>query len=370
MKIAMIGHKQFPSRSGGVEVVVRELSTRMVKEGHEVTVFNRFHIDQINKNFQPSFEGVKIKKAYTFSNPKFDALISSFIATIRATFGEYDVIHYHAEGPSAMAWIPKFFGKKVICTNHGLDWQRAKWGGRATRYLKFGEKISSDFSDNLIVLSNNIRKYFLEEYSKETVLIPNGVNYPVLMEPNIISNKFKLKKNDYILALVRLVPEKGIHYLIEAYNKLDTDKKLVIAGTSQKGKLDKYEKELHKLAEHNTNIIFTGFSELEMTRELYSNAYLYVLPSDIEGLPIGLLEAMSYGICCLVSDIQENKDVIKDTGVTFKKGSTQSLKYEMEKLLKDGKKIKGKGRMAQKRALTEYSWDEIVKETLEIYLKK
>lgn len=368
MKIAMIGHKQFPSRSGGVEIVVQELSTRMVIKGHDVTLFNRYHIDNPDKNILTSFQGVKIKKAYTLSNVKFDAFLSSFSATVLALFGDYDVIHYHAEGPSAMAWLPKLLGKRVICTNHGLDWQRAKWGGFATKYLKFGEKVSAKFSNELIVLSESIQKYFQNKYLKDTVLIPNGVEAPIFKDPNIISKEFGLDKEGYILALVRLVPEKGIHYLIEAYKDIETDKKLVIAGAGTIGQ--SYEKQIRDLANDNKNIIFTGFVDLEIARELYSNAYIYVLPSDVEGLPIGLLEAMSYCNCCLVSDIQENIDVIKDTGKTFSKGNVQSLKENLEQLLYNPKKIKSLGREAQIRALNNYSWDEIVEETLEIYLAK
>ena len=368
MKIAMIGHKQFPSRSGGVEVVVQELSTRMVSKGHDVTLFNRFHIDNSDNNNLTSFQGVKIRKAYTLSNAKFDAFLSSLTATVFALFGGYDVIHYHAEGPSAMAWLPKLFGKRVICTNHGLDWQRAKWGGFATKYLKFGEKISAKFSNELIVLSESIQSYFQKKYLKDAILIPNGVEPPIFQEPNIISKEFGLDKDEYILALVRLVPEKGIHYLIKAYNDIETDKKLVIAGTGTIGQ--PYEKYIRDLANENKNIVFTGFVELEIARELYSNAYMYVLPSDVEGLPIGLLEAMSYCNCCLVSDIQENIDVIGDTGKTFKKGNVQSLKKSLEKLLYNPKEIKSFGKKAMNRALSNYSWDEIVEQTLEIYSEK
>ncbi|MFQ8678528.1 MAG: glycosyltransferase family 4 protein [Enterococcus avium] len=363
MKIAMIGHKQFPSRSGGVEVVVNELSTRMSKLGHEVTVYNRYHVDKPEKNFQKEFKGVKIKRALTLSFSKFDAMLSSLTATFSVIFGKYDVVHYHAEGPSAMIWLPKMFGIRVICTNHGLDWKRDKWGGIAKRYIKFGEKMSAKYADELIVLSTGIEKYFIENYGRKTQLISNGVNQPKYKILQKAKWDFKLQKNEYILALVRLVPEKGIHYLIEAFKKVETKKKLVIAGSGTSN----YEQYLREIASSDTRIIFTGFADFEMVRELYTSAYLYVLPSDVEGLPIGLLEAMSFGRCVLVSDIPENISVINDFGRSFKKGSAISLSKELSYLLSNPDLVKELGNKSKKYVLEKYNWEEIVNRTLSVY---
>lgn len=363
MKIAMIGHKQFPSRDGGVEVVVNELSTRMCELGHDVTVYNRYHLDKPDKNFQREFKGVKIKKALTFSNSKIDTVISSTMATFSVLFGKYDVVHYHAEGPSAMAWLPKLFGIRVICTNHGLDWKREKWGNFAKKYIKFGEKISARYSDELIVLSTAIEGYFFEKYGKKTQLVPNGVNQPNFKSLERAKFDFELQKTEYVLSLVRLVPEKGIHYLIEAFKTVETEKKLVIAGTGSV----KYEQYLHDLAATDNRIIFTGFADYELGRELYSNAFLYILPSDIEGLPIGLLEAMSYGKCALVSDIPENVSVIDKFGMTFKRSSSVSLSKELRFLLNNPELVNELGRKSKEYVLSKYNWEEIVNRTLSVY---
>lgn len=315
MKIAIIGHKRIPSREGGVEVVVEELATRMVKMGHEVHVYNRSgHHVSGKENDNPErikeYQGIRIVTIPTFQNGKLNAVVYSFLATVRALFGGYDVIHYHAEGPCSMLWIPHLFGIKTVATIHGLDWQRSKWGGFATRFLLFGEKTAAKYADKLIVLSENMQKYFRDTYGRESILIPNGVTKPELRTDELIKEKWGLTKDSYILFLARIVPEKGLHYLLDAYKDIDTDKRLVIAGGSSH--TDEYLEEIKVKASGDKRILLTGFVQGELLEELYSNAYVYVLPSDVEGMPISLLEAMSYGNCCLVSDIPENMEVVTD----------------------------------------------------------
>ena len=175
MKIAMIGHKRIPSREGGVEIVVEELATRMVEKGHSVTVYNRKgkHVSGGKTVNLKDYKGVKIKSVPTFENGKLNAIVYSVIATFLALFGRYDVIHFHAEGPCSMIWLPHLFGIHTVATIHGLDWQRAKWGGFATKFLKFGEKTAAKYADELIVLSEGSRDYFKKTYGRETVFIPN-----------------------------------------------------------------------------------------------------------------------------------------------------------------------------------------------------
>lgn len=262
-----------------------------------------------------------------------------------------------------MLWIPKIFRKRIIVTIHGLDWQRSKWGGFATKYIKFGEKCAVKYADEIIVLSENVQKYFKETYGRETVFIPNGVNKPVKKEPESIKEKFGLDKDNYILFLARIVPEKGLDYLIDAYNEINTEKKLVIAGGSSHTN-DYYEKILEKCKE-NKNIILTGFVQGGELAELYSNCYLYVLPSDIEGMPISLLEAMSYGRNCLVSDIEENTQVIGNYATTFKKSNTEDLKNKLEECLQEKNRYNETD--ISNYILNKYNWDEVVEETLKLY---
>ena len=228
------------------------------------------------------------------------------------------MVHIHAEGPAFFCWIPKLFGKRVICTIHGLDWDREKWRGSvASKFIRGGEKNAVKYADEIIVLSKDVQKYFLETYGRETHFIPNGVNRPEVREAKLITDHFGLEKDSYILFLGRLVPEKGIRYLVEAFKNVKTDKKLVIAGGSSD--TDSFMEELKELAKGDDRILFTGFVQGAMLDELYSNAYIYTLPSDLEGMPLSLLEAMSYGNCCLVSDIPECTEVVEDKALIFKK---------------------------------------------------
>ena len=373
LKVAMIGHKRIPSREGGIEIVVEELSTRMVKKGIEVTCYNRKGKHALDKSQKMSeikeYKGVKLKNVLTLDIKGLAAMTSSFFGSINILFSKNNVVHFHAEGPCAMIPIIKFFSKKkIIVTIHGLDWQRAKWGGFATKYIKFGEKMAAKYADEIIVLSENVKKYFKDTYNRETNFIPNGVNKPEIKDANIIKDKFNLTKDSYILFLGRLVPEKGIHYLIEAYNKINTDKKLVIAGGSSD--TDTYFNELKEKAKDNTNIIFTGFVQGEELEELYSNAYIYVLPSDLEGMPLSLLEAMSYKNCCLTSDIPECKTVMDDKGVTFKKSDVNDLKEKLQYLVDNVDKVNKYKSEAQEYILKKYNWDDVVDKTIELYKKE
>lgn len=371
MKIAMLGHKRIPSREGGVEIVVEELATRMVKKGHEVTCYNRkgHHVSgkEFDSKEQKEYKGVRLITVPTVDKKGLAAASSSFFAALKCTFSQFDIIHFHAEGPCAMMFLPKLTGKKCIATIHGLDHQRAKWGKFAEKYIMAGEKCAVKHADHIIVLSEGVKQYFKDTYNRETVFIPNGVNRPEIKNADLITQKFGLKKDEYILFLGRLVPEKGIAYLIEAYKNMSTDKKLVIAGGSSD--TDEYTAGLKEAARDNDNIIFTDFVQGQMLEELYSNAYIYCLPSDLEGMPLSLLEAMSYSNCCVVSDIPECADVVCDKAVTFKKGDTPDLRDKLQMLCDDEELTKKYKSKAADYICKKYNWDEITERTLELYTK-
>ena len=307
LNIVMLGHKRIPSREGGVEVVVEELSSRMVAAGHRVTCLNRAgkHVSgtEFAEDIRKEYKGIRIRTVPTLDKKGLAAMTASLTGAIAATFSNADVIHFHAEGPCAMLWLPKLFGKRCIATVHGLDHKRAKWGKFARTYIMLGERCAVRFADEIIVLSRGVQQYFRDVYGRETVFIPNGVTRPEIREADLITSRFGLEKDGYILFLGRLVPEKGVHYLIEAFRKTETEKRLVIAGGTSD--TDDYVCQLHEMAAGDDRILFAGFVQGRLLEELYSNAYLYVLPSDLEGMPLSLLEAMSYGNCCVVSDIPE-----------------------------------------------------------------
>ena len=325
----MFGHKRW-SREGGVEIVVKDLCTRMAQKGCEVTCYNRsgHHVSGVEYDSvdETEYKGITQKYVPTIEKKGLAAVSSSFFAALCSAFGKYDVVHIHAEGPAFFSCLPKMLGKRVVVTIHGIDWQREKWQfGFGSKFIRQGEKNAVKYADEIIVLSKGVQKYFMDTYGRETHFIPNGVNRPEVREAKLITDNFGLKKDSYILFLGRQVPEKGIRYLVEAFKNVKTDKKLVIAGGSSD--TDSFMEELKDLAKGDDRILFTGFVQGTMLDELYSNAYIYTLPSDLEGMPLSLLEAMSYGNCCLVSDIPECAEVVEDKSQWMERNDMRYNRY-------------------------------------------
>lgn len=372
MKVAMIGHKIVPSRRGGIENVLTTLCPMLVEMGLDVTCYNRSS-DKVENEYVGTVEngmykGVKIKCAWTLNVRGIAAMIASFTAAISAAFGDYDVIHFHAEGPCAALWIPKLFGKKCIATVHGLDWQREKWGkGFASKYIKFGERVLAKYADEVIVLSQAAYDYFKETYNRETTIIHNGINRPKRKDASLITEKYGLEKDGYISVVSRLTAEKGIHYLIDAYNKIKTDKKLVIAGDTSD--TDNYVRMLKEKAAGNPNIIFTGFISGDILTEVYSNAYINVLPSDLEGMSLCLLESLAYRNALLCSDIPENTAVAETKALYFKKGNVDDLAAKLSSLCDDYALVERLRDGADEFILSKYSWQDVAEATHKLYQK-
>ena len=372
LRIAVFGQKRL-SREGGVEIVVKELCTRMARQGCQVTCYNRsgHHVsgaeyDDIDNT---NYEGIQQKRVPTIEKKGLAAVSASAFAALYSAFVKYDVVHIHAEGPAFFSWLPKMFGKRVVVTIHGVDWQREKWqSGFGAKFIRQGEKNAVKYADEIIVLSKGVQDYFKETYGRETHFIPNGVNRPQIRKANLITEKFGLKKDSYILFLGRLVPEKGIRYLVEAFKNVRTDKKLVIAGGSSD--TDSFMEELKELAKGDDRVLFTGFVQGAMLDELYSNAYIYTLPSDLEGMPLSLLEAMSYGNCCLVSDIPECAEVVEDKALIFKKADVQDLQEKLQDACDHPEKVDAHKEQAADFICEKYNWDEITKETMKLYRRK
>ena len=368
-RIAMIGHKFIPSRDGGVEVVVSNLAPHLAEIGYDVTCYNR-----TNKQFKKLRKSGELEKEYrgvhliwtpTVDRRGLAAMTSSIFATVRAAFGRYDLIHFHTEGPCILCWLPRLFGKKIVVTIHGLDHMRQKWGRLASAYIMQGEKAAARHAHSIIVLSNGVRDYFREKYGRETVLIPNGIDPAEIKPACEITKQFGLSSREYILFLGRLVPEKGIHYLIKAYQMLQTDKKLVIVGGTSD--TDDYVKQLYDMAGQSSSIIFTGFQQGLVAEELYSNAYLYVLPSDLEGMPLTLLEAMNYGCCCVTSDIGECVDVMDGCGFSFPHGNVEALRETLQDLCDHPDKVEAHRDEAKKVISSKYTWQDITTQTDKLY---
>lgn len=367
LAISMFGQKRL-SREGGIEIVVKELCTRMAQDGHKITCYNRsgHHVSGAEFDKKNEYEGICQKSVPTIEKKGLAAVSSSFFAALYSAFGKYDVVHIHAEGPAFFSWLPKMFGKRVVVTIHGIDWQREKWkSGFGSKFIRQGEKNAVKYADEIVVLSKGVQDYFKDTYGRETRFIPNGVNRPEIQSAKLITEKFDLTKDSYILFLGRLVPEKGLRYLIEAFKAVKTNKKLVIAGGSSD--TDSFMKELQESAKSDNRIIFIGFVQGQLLDELYSNAYIYTLPSDLEGMPLSLLEAMSYGNCCLVSDIPECVEVVEDKALVFKKSDTEDLRTTLQKACEHPEHVAELKQTAADFICPKYNWDNVVEETVKLY---
>lgn len=369
MRIAMIGHKRYGSREGGVEVVVTELARRMAALGHEVTCYDRSGSDVMTGDAadgrERTVDGVRVVPVKTIDKKGLAALSSSYFATLAAIKDRPDVIHYHAEGPCVPLPLAKRAGIRTVATIHGLDWQRAKWGKLASTYIKMGERAAATKADGLVVLSKSAQSYFQDVYGRTATFIPNGIEKKKPRPVNQIKEMWGLDEDSYLLYLGRLVPEKRPELLIEAFKGLDTDKRLVIAGGGSD--TSEYEASLRESEQGDPRIRFTGFVSGEPLEELYSNCYAYVLPSDVEGMPMSLLEAMAYGCCCVTSDIPECADVLAGNGMTFDKGSAVSLRSALQELLANSDRVTALGVAAMAHVEKTYNWDSVVERTLAVY---
>jgi len=368
MKIAFIGQKGIPAKIGGVEKHVEELSTRLAARGHEVFAYVR---NNYTDKKLKEYKGVKLIHLPSIATKHLDAISHTFLGTIHALFQEYDVIHYQAIGPSFLSWIIKIFKRKTIlvATFHCQDYYHQKWGWFARTALRFGEYITCIVPHKTIVVSNTLKAYVKNTYSKEPAVIPNGFVVSITEKTNEIE-KWNLQKDGYIISVSRLIKHKGIHYLIEAFKNLEDrnliqNKKLVIVGEGSY--TDDYVEYLKKIAEGKKNIIFTGIQTGEALGQLISNAFLSVHPSETEGLSIGLLEAMGYAKAIIASDIPENMEALSSNGMYFENGSIDNLEKKLQEALENSDSLKQLGEKAQKYVNEKYNWEKIVEQTEKLY---
>lgn len=361
MKIAYIALKGMPL-GGGIEKFTEEIGSRLVSRGHSVLVYTMKHYGAKDGDYK----GMNIKTVPSFRMKSLEKISASFFATLHLCIEkDVDIVHFHAFGPAMFCFIPKLLGRKVVVQGHGLEWKRSRWGVGGKLFLKLSEIPSVRLPDALTVVSKVQQEYILKRYKRKSIYIPTGVNPPLNEEPELI-NEYGLNGNDYILFAARLVREKGAHYLIEAFNMLKTDLKLVIAGDAMHE--ERYKKELFRLSKGNPNIIFTGFVTGKILYELFSNCRIFVLPSEIEGLPTVLLEAMSYGNCCIVSDIPENIEALNNLGYTFRNRDVNDLARILEFVIQESDfKINHIKQAAKEYVMKNFSWDAITSEFEKLY---
>ncbi len=360
MKIAMIGGRGFLSLYGGVETSIDETARRLAERGHTVCVYGRSSYRR--KQSQGLCPNIKPIYIPTLNSKHLGTFIHVFLSTLHAIFTDCEVVHFHALGPSIFSVLARLSGKKSIVTIHGLDWKRRKWKYPARLFLKVCEYPAIIFPHKTIAVSMAVKEHLEKKTDRELIFIPNGVS----IEDANVHGVSRGMQGAYILYVGRLVPEKGVHYLIRAFNDLERDMKLIIAGDA--GSEVKYAKFLHSLA--GPKVEFFGFVSGEQLRDLYRNAYIFVLPSEIEGLSLSLLEAMACGKGVLVSDIQESLEVIDNCGFSFKSGDPADLKTKLEYLIDNPEIVVDAGIKALERVRNNYNWDDIVIRIEEVYLDK
>ncbi len=372
MIIAMIGQKGIPAVFGGVERHVDELSKRLAARDLDVRVYAR---KWYTKETPSHVNGCTVIYTPSLHTKHLDTVTHVLSSTIHAMRSAADVIHYHGVGPALLAWIPRVFSpkKKIVVTFHSIDRKHAKWGWFARLMLRFGEKAACSFAHETIVVSRTIKQYTRDVYDCEAVFIPNGVPLYEKAKDTAILNTFGLEPNNYIVIVSRLIPHKGIQYAIEAFNNLTErnpaalkGKKLAIVGEGYY--TDHYVKSLHKQAENNPNIIFTGFQSGEQLAQLFSHACLMLHPSDNEGLPITVLEAMSYGLPVLLSDIPEHMELVEERTFLFERGNIASLETSVTTLLEASQEtLDARGRRNRQIIEHLYEWNRITDNIVHIY---
>ncbi len=369
MRIAFIGQKGIPARSGGVEKHVENVAVRMAQAGHEVFVYVRSHYTEPSLT---EFKGVKLVHVPSIRTKNLDAITHTFFSTVHALFRGYDVIHYQSVGPTTLSFIPRMllWRTKVVSTFHCQDYLHKKWGWFAKMYLKFGEYVACRVPNKTIVVSRGLQEYALKTYARNAAMIPNGADIETNVGSDVLA-QFGLKEKRYILSVGRLVKHKGVHYLINAFgqledtNKLPNNFKLVIVGTNSE--TPEYEEYLKIMGKGRENILFLGEQMGRNLRQLFANAYLFVQPSESEGMSIALLEAMGYGLPIIVSDIDANTEVVAETGTVFENKNSDDLRDKLAYLLNRPEEAGKLGVEAQERIRDHYSWDAIAKKTVELY---
>jgi glycosyltransferase involved in cell wall biosynthesis len=368
MKVAMIGQKGIPTRFGGIERHVEALAVRLGKKGHEVIVYTRAWYAAPKRRFA---KGVSTVATPTLKTKHFDAIVHTFTSTIHAMRSGVDVIHYHGVGPSLLAWIPRVFAPriKVVSTFHCVDRNHQKWGLFARVMLGLGERAACTFPHQTIAVSKTLQSYCMNRFGMDVRYVPNGIEPPPRVGSDALA-QFGLNKGRYLIMVSRLVRHKGAHYLIEAFLRLKSrglvrGMKLAIVGDS--AFTDDYVKELKALAKGDKDVVFTGYLSGAPLAQVFANSYAVVHPSESEGLPIAVLEAMSYGKTVLGSDIPENMEVIREHGMSFRNKSVNDLTRKLRALIDSPAIAAEKGAAAKAFVTEHYHWDDVAKSVERVY---
>ncbi len=358
MRVAFVGGRGVVSKYSGIEAYYEEVGKRLVELGYDVTVYCRTYFTPARK----TYNGMRLVRLPTIRSKHLETLVHTLLSTLHAAFSGCDIVHYHAQGPALFSFFPRLFGKKTAVTVQGLDWRRKKWGRVASRVLRLGELASARSPDATMVVSHALQEYYRLNYGIEATYVPNGATLRQRSGSSSLT-QWGLEPDNYILFAGRLSPEKNCHLLIDAYERLATPVKLVLAGGSSH--TDAYAKSLRCRA--SERVVFTDWVAGDALTELLTNAALFVLPSDLEGLSLALLDAMGAGTCVLTSDVPENREVVEGAGFTFHAGDVVDLARMLDLLLSHERMRTTAGRLAQDRVRDQYQWPGITREISSVY---
>jgi len=360
MKIVVIGTRGIPNIQGGVETHCEELYPLLVNNGLDITVIRRHSYVTLDNKIT-EFKGVKLNDIYAPRKKSIETIIHTFIAIIKAKKLKADIVHIHAIGPALLTPFARILGMKVVFTHHGPDYDRDKWSKSAKTILKIGERMGCKFANEVIVISEVINNIIKEKYNQNNAnLIYNGVPDPHIIDSTNYLNELGVEFQKYVFSMGRFVPEKNFHHLIKAFASLkEKEYKLIIAGDADFE--DTYSKGLKKLAKEN-DVILTGFIKGDKLHELLTHAKVFVLPSSHEGLPIALLEAMSYKLPVIVSNIPANLEIGLDPSCYFYVGNDKELADKIADIFNNGEKQISYN-------MENYHWNKIAEQTMNIYKK-
>lgn len=365
MKIAFIGQKGIPTKFGGIERYVEDVSQNLVKLGHEVFVYTRPYYSSSQRK---SYRGVKLISLPSIVTKHLDTITHVFISTIHALWQNYDVIHYQGVGPSLLSFIPRIFKPKteIVVTFHSLDRNHAKWNWFARMILTIGEWTACNFPHRTITVSKGLQKYSLIRYKVPTTYIPNGVYTKKVKLDKRVLTQFGIKKNKYFIVVSRFIKHKRIDDVIKVFNKMNySNMKLVIIGDGSF--TTDYAERLKKLID-NSNIIFTGWLSGELLFNLISQATAFISASEDEGMPITVLEAMSLGVPVVLSDILGHQDAVENCyWYSFPVGDLRNLQKQMRYVIRYQKKVKFEAKQNQKLIKENYDWEEIAASLARLY---
>ncbi len=369
MKIAVIGPKGLPPKQGGIERYCAEVYPHMVAQGHTVDMFARSSYTDSPWFSAYDFQGVTVKCLPSLPYRGLDAFTNSALGAIASVTQPYDIVHFHALGPALYTWLPRIASSsKIVVTCQGLDWQRAKWGKYSSRLIRMGEVNAVRYAHKIVVVSKALQAYFQETYGIDTLYIPNGPGSYGESDSNFSYGKsLDLKQGRYIIFLGRLVPEKRPDLLLEAFQALKPEGwKLVVAGGNSD--TNQYISKLRDIAAGSKDVLFVGELHGSRLAEIVRGAGLFVLPSDLEGLPLVMLEAMQEGIPVLASDIPPHQQLIgQERGLLFEAGNVNSCVQGLEQAIQQPLELAGMAKRAQTYVRANYNWNNIVAENLKLY---